>query len=104
MHVHVLRTFTCVSAASAASPAPTHPSIKESTKGGGRRRRPPPFVEAARSDASFMDDRVGAGGATNVAETNVNVCKTCTCMHTLRAEAAFYTAAYYLAGYIRLFV
>ena len=29
MHVHVLRTFTCVSAASAASPAPTHPSIKE---------------------------------------------------------------------------
>ena len=29
MHVYVLRTFTCVSAASAASPAPTHPSIKE---------------------------------------------------------------------------
>ena len=45
MHVHVLRTFTCVSAASAASPAPTHPSIKESTKGstplcgGGAKRR-----------------------------------------------------------------
>ena len=36
-----------VSAASAAPPATTHPSIKESTKGGGRRRRPPPFVEAA---------------------------------------------------------
>ena len=55
MHVHVLYTFTCVSAASAASPAPTHPSIKEaalraaSTKGGGRLRRPPPFVD------SFMD-------------------------------------------------
>ena len=60
MHVHVLRTFTCVSAASAASPAPTHPSIKESTKGGGRRRRPPPFVEAARSAASFMDGCVAA--------------------------------------------
>ena len=58
MHVHLLRTFTCVSAASAASPAPTHPSIKESTKGGGRRRRPPPFVEAALRDASFMDGDV----------------------------------------------
>ena len=43
------------SAASAASTASPHPSIKESTKGGGRRRRPPPFVEAARSAASFMD-------------------------------------------------
>ena len=44
-----------VSITSAASPAPTHPSIKEaalraaSTKGGGRLRRPPPFVD------SFMD-------------------------------------------------
>ena len=60
MHVHVLRTFTCVSAASAASQAPTHPSIKEaalraaSTKGGGRLRRPPPFVD------SFMDGCVVA--------------------------------------------
>ena len=45
MHVQVLDTFTSVSAASAASPAPTHPSIKEaalraaSTKGGGRLRK-----------------------------------------------------------------
>ena len=66
MHVHVLRTLTCVSAAPAASPAPTHPSIKESTKGGGRRRRPPPFVEAARSAASFMDECVAV--AVTVAE------------------------------------
>ena len=55
MHAHVLHTFAYVSAASAASPAPTQPSMKEtalraaSTKGDGRRRRPPPFVEAARS-------------------------------------------------------
>ena len=66
MHVHVLRTFTRVSAASAASPAPTHPSIKESTKGGGRRRRPPPFVEAARSAASFMDGCGEAGEAQGI--------------------------------------
>ena len=65
MHVHVFRTFTRVSAASAASPAPTHPSIKEaalraaSTKGGGRLRRPPPFVD------SFMD---GCGEAVEAAE------------------------------------
>ena len=87
MHVHVLRTFTFVSAASAASPAPTHPSIKEaalraaSTKGGGRLRRPPPFVD------SFMDGCVGAGEAADAAETHVNVRKTCTCMHTLRATS-----------------
>ena len=55
MHAHVLHTFAYVSAASAASPAPTQPSMKEaalraaSTKGGGRLRRPPPFVD------SFMD-------------------------------------------------
>ena len=42
MHAHVLHTFAYVSAASAASPAPTQPSMKEaalraaSTKGGGR--------------------------------------------------------------------
>ena len=60
MHAHVLHTFAYVSAASAASPAPTQPSMKESTKGGGRRRRPPPFVEAARSAASFMDGCVAA--------------------------------------------
>ena len=55
MHAHVLHTFAYVSAASAASPAPTQPFMKEaairaaSTKGGGRLRRPPPFVD------SFMD-------------------------------------------------
>ena len=48
-----LRTFTCVSAAFAASPAPIQPSIKEaalraaSTKGGGRLRQPPPFVDSS---------------------------------------------------------
>ena len=51
----VLHTFAYISAASAASPAPTQPSMQESTKGGDRRRRPPPFVEAARSADSFMD-------------------------------------------------
>ena len=55
MHAHILYTFAYVSAASAASPAPTQPSMKEaalraaSTKGGGRLRRPPPFVD------SFVD-------------------------------------------------
>ena len=67
--------------------ATTHPSIKEaalraaSTKGGGRLRRPPPFVD------SFMDGCVGAGEAADAAETHVNVRKTCTCMHTLRATS-----------------
>ena len=42
------------SAASAASTASPHPSIKESTKGGGRRRRPPPFVEAAEGRLLYM--------------------------------------------------
>ena len=87
MHEQVLHTFTRVSAASAASPAPTQPSMKESTKGGGRRRRPLPFVEAARSAASFMDGCVGAGEAADAAETHVNVRKTCTCMHTQRATS-----------------
>ena len=62
MHAHVLHTFAYVSAASAASPAPTQPSMKEaalraaSTKGGGRLRWPPPFVD------SFMDGCVVAVG------------------------------------------
>ena len=55
-----------VSITSAASPAPTHPSIKEaalraaSTKGGGRLRRPPPFVD------SFMDGCGEAGEAQGI--------------------------------------
>ena len=52
-----------------------------STKGGGRLRRPPPFVD------SFMDGCVEAGEAADAAETHVNVRKTCTCMHTLRATS-----------------
>ena len=60
MLAQVLYTFAYVAAASAASPAPTQPSMKEaalraaSTKGGGRLRRPPPFVD------SFMDGCVAA--------------------------------------------
>ena len=79
--------FVRVSAAPAASLAATNPSVKEaalraaSTKGGGRLRRPPPFVD------SFMDGCVGAGEAAGAAETHVNVRKTCTCMHTLRATS-----------------
>ena len=38
MQVHVLHTFACVSAASAASLTATNPSMKESTKGGGAKR------------------------------------------------------------------
>ena len=56
------------SAASAASTASPHPSIKDSTKGG----RPPPFVEAARSAASFMDrcgEAVEAAEAAEAAKT-----------------------------------
>ena len=69
MHAQVLHTFAYVSAASAASPAPTQPSMKEaalraaSTKGGG-------FVD------SFMDSCVGTGEAADAAETYANVCKT----------------------------
>ena len=76
MHAHVLHTFAYVSAASAASPAPTQPSMKEaalraaSTKGGDRLRRPPPFVD------SFMDGGVDAGEAADAAETYANVCTT----------------------------
>ena len=76
MHAHVLHTFAYVSAASAASPAPTQPSMKEaalraaSTKGGGRLWRPPPFVD------SFMYGCVGVGEAADAAETYANVCKT----------------------------
>ena len=44
-------------------------------------------MEAARSAASFMDGCVGAGEAADAAETRVNVRKTCTCMHTLRATS-----------------
>ena len=66
MHAHVLHTFAYVSAASAASPAPTQPSIKEaalraaSTKGGGRLRWPPPFVD------SFVDGCGEAGEAQGI--------------------------------------
>ena len=76
MHAHVLHTFAYVSAAFAASPAPTQPSMKEaalraaSTKGGGRLRRPPPFVD------SFMDGCAGAGEAADAAETYANICET----------------------------
>ena len=76
MHAHVMHTFAYVFAASAASPAPTPPSMKEaalraaSTKGGGRLRRPPPFVDP------FMDGCVGAREAADAAETYANVCKT----------------------------
>ena len=67
--------------------ATTHPSIKEaalraaSTKGGGRLRRPPPFVD------SFMDGFVEAKEAAGAAQTHVNLGKTCTCMHILRATS-----------------
>ena len=66
MRAHVSCVFMHVSIASAASPAPTHPSIKEaalraaSTKGGGRLRRPPPFVD------SFMDGCGEAGEAQGI--------------------------------------
>ena len=67
--MHACACFMCmfrVSITSAASPAPTHPSIKEaalraaSTKGGGRLRRPPPFVD------SFMDGCGEAGEAQGI--------------------------------------
>ena len=60
MQVHVLHTFACVSAASAASLAATNPSMTGAalraacTKGGSHLRRPPPFVD------SFMDGCVVA--------------------------------------------
>ena len=36
---------------------------------------------------SIMDGCAGAGEAADAAETHVNVRKTCTCMHTLRATS-----------------
>ena len=72
MHVHVLHAFTRASAVSAASSAPTHPSLREaalcaaSTTGVGRLRRPPPivdsFVEIAfhvsgQTELAFLDSR-----------------------------------------------
>ena len=60
MHARDWHALAYVSAASAASPAPTQPSMKEaalraaSTKGGGRLRRLPPFVD------SFVDGCVVA--------------------------------------------
>ena len=76
--VVTMRASVCGPAASAASPAPTDPAIKEPTKGGGRRRRPPPFVGAARSAASFIDVSVGTGEAADTAKphTNVRICAT----------------------------
>ena len=70
-----------VSIASAASPAHTHPSRKESTKGGAARSAAPPFVEAARSAAPFLDGCVWAGEAADAMETYMNMRETCTCMH-----------------------
>ena len=52
-----------------------------STKDGGRLRRPPPFVD------SFMDGFVEAKEAAGAAQTHVNLGKTCTCMHILRATS-----------------
>ena len=78
--------------------ASSNPSMKESTKGGGRRRRPPPFVEAARSAATFMDGFVAAKEAADAAETHADVCKTCTCMHTLRETSVPHEHHRLLAG------
>ena len=83
MHVHALHTFTHVSAASAASPAPTQPSIKESTKGGRPPKAAAPFVEAA----TPLWMVVSGLWRQQTAETHVNVRKTCTCMHTRRATS-----------------
>ena len=70
IHAHVSCIFMDVSIASAASPAHTHPSRKESTKGG-----------AARSAASFLDGCVWAGEAADAVETSINMHETCACMH-----------------------
>ena len=70
IHAHVSCIFMDVSIASAASPAHTHPSRKESTKGG-----------AARSAAPFLDGCVWAGEAADAMETSINMHETCACMH-----------------------
>ena len=55
-------------AASAASPAPTHPSIKESTTVGRAPKAPAPLLWRRPKAASFMDGCVGAGEAADAAK------------------------------------
>ena len=72
MYIYIyiyLHIFTCIYvcfAASAASPAPTHPSIKESTTVG--RAAPAPLLWRRPKAASFMDGCVGAGEAADAAK------------------------------------
>ena len=71
IHINILYLFTYIYAcfaASAASPAPTHPSIKEAAfgrlhnSGAGASGAPPTVVD------SFMDGCVGAGEAADAAK------------------------------------
>ena len=64
-----------VSIASAASPAHTHPSRKESAKGWAARSAALRFVEAARSDAPFLDGCAWAGEAADALETSIKSMK-----------------------------
>merc|ERR1712138_127077 len=46
-----------------------------------------PSIKEAALRAASTNGCVGAGEAADAAETHVNVHKTCTCMHTLRATS-----------------
>ena len=52
----------------AASPAPTHPSIKDSTTVGQAPKMPAPLLWRRPTAASFMDGCVGAGEAADAAK------------------------------------
>ena len=70
-YINILYLFTYIYAcfaASAASPAPTHPSIKESTKVGQAPKAPAPLLWRRPKAASFMDGCVGAWEAADAAK------------------------------------
>ena len=91
IHAHVSCIFIDVSIASAASPAHTHPSIKE---GGASRRFP--FVD------SFMDGCVWAGAAADAMETSMNMHETCACMHITRNSCGHDISYLFIPGLCRL--
>ena len=61
-------------AASAASPAPTHPSTKDSTKG-GRREAPPPFCGGGAKRRLLCGWMRGGWGSSRRGKTCANLCK-----------------------------
>ena len=90
------------SAASPASPTPTHPSIKDSTKGGRRPKAGGPPLWRRPKAASFMDGCVGvwgAGEAADAAKTNINICFPVIHLHKQYKSLHFRQQPFFLSGY-----